>query len=305
MKPARTILITGATAGIGRHTARRLAARGHRVFATGLPGTPLDALADEMKPLGAEVLALDVSDEKSIAEAAAEVDRRTSGRGLDILINNAGYGSAVPVTAIEDRDARALFDVNLFGLLSVTRAFLPAMRARGAGRIINVGSVAGRMTVPLLGIYQASKHAVEAISDAMRYELAAFRIGVVLVEPGPINSEFSRRLHAESARYRGLDPDYAPVFENFSRLYQKLEWLSPGPEWVARAIERACNARWPSARYVVPFAWRLLLWAIALLPTRVTDGIWRWLSGLSPRALARQRRQLALPQRMERREVPR
>jgi NAD(P)-dependent dehydrogenase (short-subunit alcohol dehydrogenase family) len=140
------ILVTGATSGIGRDAALRLARAGHRVLAG---GRRPDALAELATQGEVEPLALDVADAASVEAARAEVERRTAGAGLDVLVNNAGYALPGPLEALSDADLRALFDTNVFGLLAVTRAFLPRMRERGAGRVVNVGSVMGRLTSSL------------------------------------------------------------------------------------------------------------------------------------------------------------
>src|SRR5271170_4155342 len=158
----KTVLITGATTGIGKHAAIALARKGHRVFATGRNATALERLVADAATPNLETLRLDVTDTGSIAEAAREVGRRTDGEGVFALVNNAGYGLAGPLEEISDANLRAQFDTNVFGLMAVTRAFLPRMRERGAGRIVNVSSSGGRVSIPFFGAYHASKFAVEA-----------------------------------------------------------------------------------------------------------------------------------------------
>src|ERR1700733_9145953 len=168
------ILITGATAGIGRHAALHLAHAGHRVIATGRRKDALAALAKEAKGTKLETMELDVTVASSIEAAKAEVDKRTDGYGLDVLVNNAGYGLMGPLEEISDADLRAQYDTNVFGLVAMTRAFLPQMRLRGSGRIVNVSSMGGRMTFPFMGAYNSTKYAIESMSDALRMELAPF-----------------------------------------------------------------------------------------------------------------------------------
>jgi short-subunit dehydrogenase len=144
-------------------------------------------------------LTLDVTSATSLAVATLE--RRTKGYGIDVLVNNAGYGLVGPLETIDDADLRAQFDTNVFGLMAVTRAFLPAMRDRRAGRIINVSSVGGRMTFPLMGAYHASKYALEALSDALRLELLPMGVHVSLIEPGPIRTEFNDRAMEWAGKY--------------------------------------------------------------------------------------------------------
>src|SRR5688572_1176943 len=152
-----TILITGATSGIGRHAALHLARAGHRVIASGRRAA---VLADVVAESGGAItpLVLDVDDAASIARATTEVEALTDGRGLDVLVNNAGYATVGALAELSDAHLRAQFETNVFGLMAVTRAFLPAMVARGRGRVLNVSSVSGRIPAPLLGAYHGSKY---------------------------------------------------------------------------------------------------------------------------------------------------
>src|SRR5690349_19373839 len=167
MNHPATILITGATSGIGRHAALALSRAGHRVLAG---GRRADALAELVRESGGAIapVVLDVDDPGSIAAAVDEVDRLTAGAGVDVLINNAGYATVGALIELSDAALRAQFTTNVFGLMAVTRAFVPAMVARGRGRVINISSVSGRIPAPVLGAYHASKYAVEALSDALR-----------------------------------------------------------------------------------------------------------------------------------------
>jgi short-subunit dehydrogenase len=280
----KTILITGATSGIGKYTALHLARVSHRVIATGRRMTLLERLCDEAKTQGLELLPvrLDVTDTKSIDEAVLAVDAATEGRGIDALVNNAGYGLAGPMEVVSDADLRAQFDTNVFGLMAVTRAFLPKMRQRGDGRIVNISSIAGRITYPYLGAYHASKYALEALSDALRMELAQFGIRVVIVEPGSIESEFSKRA-ISTVRVDGPATEaYQAFITKRDKLRRMFDSIAVGPETVAKAIERAVTARRPSARYVAPFRTR---WALAFyrLPVAWVDTIVSRLAGIPAR----------------------
>src|SRR5215468_9431026 len=192
MSSSKTVFITGATAGIGRTTALHLASLGHHVIASGRRRAELDKLAAEGRGLAGklDVVALDVTQAASIAAAVDEVARLLGDRGLDVLINNAGFGVLGPTSEISDAEMRRQYETNVFGLMNVTRAFLPGMRARRAGRIINVSSIGGRITLPYFGVYNSTKYAVESLSDALRYELAPFGIDVALIEPGVIRTNF-------------------------------------------------------------------------------------------------------------------
>ncbi|MSP61288.1 MAG: SDR family oxidoreductase [Myxococcales bacterium] len=283
---AQTILITGATAGIGRHLALHLARAGHHVIATGRNTALLTALQAEAAGARLDMVRLDVTDGASITSAALEVDRLTSERGVDVLINNAGYGLAGALEEISDQDFRAQFETNVFGLMAVTRAFLPRMRARGAGRILNVSSIGGRVTFPMFGAYHASKYAVEALSDALRNELSPFGIQVVLIEPGPIRSEFSDRTMKVLGKYAAAPSPYASVYARAGKIQAISDKNAAGPESVSRAVDHALRSRSPQARYVMPFQMNFMLMFLKSLPTRWTDWVMRQFVGLTPRRLA-------------------
>jgi NAD(P)-dependent dehydrogenase (short-subunit alcohol dehydrogenase family) len=275
------ILVTGAASGIGRDAALRLARAGHLVLAGGRRPGALAELAGEAAAAGGrlEPLPLDVADGASVAAARAEVDRRTGGRGLDVLVNNAGYALPGPLEALAEADLRLLFDANVFGMLAVTRAFLPRMRERGAGRVVNVGSVMGRVTMPLLGAYNASKHAVAALTDALRMELAPFGVRVVLVEPGAVRSGFAAAALARLAPYRDPASPYAGVVARTDAAWARVYRFAVAPAVVSRAIERAATADRPAARYVVPARYRLLPAALAVTPVRLADAAKRRVMG--------------------------
>ena len=284
----KTILITGATAGIGRATALHLARKGQRVIATGRKREALAELAREAATQGAriETLVLDVTSATSIASAKAEVDALTSGQGPDVLVNNAGFGLAVAVDEISDADLRAQYETNVFGLVAMVRAFLPKMRERGQGRIINVSSAGGRVTLPLFGAYNSTKYAVESLSDAMRAELAPFGIDVVLIEPGPIRTEFASRSVTGSDAYHGrAESPYASIYARYRELAVRADKMAPGPDVIARAIERGALSRRPRPRYVAPFSTRLMLVLSAVLPTRTVDWLLRQVLHLTRRKL--------------------
>src|SRR5262245_55553881 len=247
----QTILVTGATSGIGRHAAIYLAKRGHRVFASGRNEKALAALkaSPEVAALGAtlETVQLDVTDAASIARARDTVHARTGGRGLDVLVNNAGFGVLGPTELISDADMRAQFETNVFGLMAVTRAFVPQMRARRAGRVINVSSIGGRYTLPLFGVYNSTKYAVESLSDALRVELGPFGVQVILIEPGVIRTQFTERSVVGGASYRGARSPYAPVTDRLDEVLRIGERTAVGPSTVSRAIERAATVPRPRA----------------------------------------------------------
>ena len=281
-----TILITGATAGIGRAAALRLARKGHHVIATGRRQGALESLRAQANDLALDILRLDVTDQTSIRDAVTAVDALTEGRGVDVLVNNAGYGLGAPLAEVSQSDLRHQFDTNVFGLMAVTQAFLGDMVARGSGRVINVSSIGGRITFPMMGAYHASKYAVEALSDAMRMELAPCGIHVSVIEPGPIKTEFVDRLNDAANPYKVDGSLYARVFDRADAIEHKAMAYAPGPEVIARAIERAATARRPRARYIAPFWSRAALTLLDLVPLRLRDALMRTMFGLTADRIA-------------------
>lgn len=278
-----TILITGATAGIGRETALRLAHRGHRVIATGRRAEALERLEADAGAATLETFTLDVTSSASIESAVEAVDSLTGGQGVDALINNAGFGMLRPCSETGDDELRRLYETNVFGLMKMTRAFLPRMMERRAGRIINVGSLGGRLTLPYLGAYNSTKYALESLSDALRAELHPFGIRVVLIEPGMIRTSFESTAVAELEALR--DTPYAPIVEKYGTLSQKADRMAADPAVVANAITRAVERRRPAARYVVPFSAKLALVLHRIVPTPLWDFVMRRIGFLHPKSL--------------------
>lgn len=285
---SQTILITGATSGIGRAAALALAKRGHRVIATGRRAGALEELAAEAERAGLslDTLLLDVTDAATVEAAVAAVDGLTAGAGLDVLVNNAGFGALGPVTEMPDAVVRAQFETNVFGLLAVTRAFVPAMRARGRGRVLNVTSGAGRVAFPFFGAYGASKFAVEALSDSMRQELQPFGVHVVVIEPGVTRTGFADHSLEGTEAYAHDGAPYAPVFATIEAMSARADRFAVEPSVVVAAMVRAIEARCPAARYVAPRAMGPALAVARALPTQLLDTALRRAFGLSRRRLA-------------------
>ena len=280
-----TILLTGASSGIGRDTALALARAGHHVIAAARRLPALEALRDsgagQITPLQ-----LDLDSADSIAAALREVDRITNGHGVDALVNNAGYATAGALAELSDKDLRAQFETNVFGLMTLTRGVLPAMldraaAGRGAGRIVNVSSVSGRIPAPVLGAYHASKYALEALSDALRMELAPFGVQVVIVEPGTIRTEFASRTLAEATAAGGPNSRYAAIYARASQLEATFDKMAGGTGPVVRAISTAITKRRPRARYVAPRKFSALIALIRVLPTCWVDAAMRRTFGLT------------------------
>lgn len=277
------ILVTGATAGIGRDVALTLARRGHRVFATGRRAAALASLAEEAKGLALETLVLDVTSGPSIEAARREIEERTGGHGVDVLVNNAGYGAMGPVEEVSLEALRAQYETNVFGLVEVTKAFVPAMRERRQGKVINVSSMGGRVTFPMMGVYNSTKYAVESLSDALRVELRPFGVSVVLIEPGAVKTEFADVAFATIPEANGSP--YAGAMRNADDLRKKFEATYVGPEVVSRAIARAVETKRPRARYVTPWTASLMVAFLRLLPTSWADAALGVATGLTRKNL--------------------
>jgi NAD(P)-dependent dehydrogenase (short-subunit alcohol dehydrogenase family) len=285
MSNSKIVLITGATAGIGRTTALHLARLGHHVIATGRKQAELTRLVTEALALGdkLDAVSLDVTSSESIAAAVEAVGRLTGGQGPDVLVNNAGFGVLGPTSEISDAEMRRQYDTNVFGLMNVTRAFLPRMRERRAGRIINVSSVGGRITLPYFGVYSSTKYAVESLSDALRYELRPFGIDVTLIEPGVIRTNFEATAVAGLAGF--AQTPYGGPIAKYDRMSKAADRFASNPIVIAKTIARAIGARRASARYVAPRSNHAVLLMSAILPTALWDWAMRRIGYLTATAL--------------------
>ncbi len=271
------ILITGATSGIGLATARHLAAAGHRVFATGRNERLLAEIHGSAPNL--EALRLDVTDDASVRAAAAEALARTNGRGVDVVVNNAGYGKVAAIAEVTDDEMRGQYETNVLGPVRVVRAFMPQLAAN-RGRVINVTSVGGQVTFPFMGIYGSTKFALEAISDALRFEVAPFGVKVVVVEPGPVRTAFEDTATAE-ARHAASGSAFALLFERMPEIMGRFASASVGPEVLARVIERAATEAAPAARYTDTLRSRATILLFRFLPSALSDALYRVVYGWS------------------------
>ena len=285
MAGKKTVLVTGATTGIGREIALHLARLGHRVFATGRNEGALESLVEESGDKALETFRLDVNDPQSITSARAEVDEKTEGYGVDVLVNNAGFGNMAPIEMVSDADMRGQFETNVFGLVKVSQAFMPAMRKRGSGKIIQISSVVGRLTLPLQGVYCATKHAVESISDALRMEAAPFGVHVSIVEPGTIRSRFEEKVTSTISSYKTPDSPYSPAIGKYRETVGKAYKKAASPACIARTVAKIVRKRRPKARYVSPWFNKLAIFFARLVPTRWFDFGMRKAMGLDKKLL--------------------
>src|ERR671912_1126582 len=274
MNISKAVLITGCSSGIGWATAERLVDVGWRVYATARS-------VEKMAPLeqrGCELLPLDVTDEDSMRSAVDEVERREGPVG--VLVNNAGYSQSGAVESVPMEKVRRQFETNFFGLARMCQLVLPGMRRQGYGRIVNVSSMGGKLTFPGAGYYHATKHAVEALSDALRFEVQGFGVKVSVIEPGLIRTGFADTAVGSMDDLDGENP-YAGFDEGVARTtadnYERgpISKLSGGPEAVAETIERAISDRIPRSRYAVTPSAHLLMGLRPLLPDRVWDAALR------------------------------
>jgi NAD(P)-dependent dehydrogenase (short-subunit alcohol dehydrogenase family) len=271
---SKAVLITGCSSGIGRATALRLSRGGWRVYAT---ARRREAIAD-LEQAGARTLALDVTDEDSMHAAVAAVQDAEGAVG--VLVNNAGYSQSGAIETVPMDAVRRQFETNVFGVVRLTQLVLPGMRAQGWGRIVNVGSMGGRLTFPGGGHYHATKHALEAISDALRFEVRGFGIDVILLEPGLITTEFGETAGGSIDDATSAGGPY----ENFNAVvgavtrgaYEgPMRRLGAGPERVAKVIERVIGRAHPPARVTITPSAKLTIAMRRLLGDRAWDAAMR------------------------------
>src|SRR2546425_8199110 len=271
---SKAVLITGCSTGIGRATAAHLGARGWTVYAT---ARRLDAIRD-LAAQGCKILALDVCDDASMRGAVETIERAEGAIG--VLINNAGYGQEGPFEEVPMEQIRRQFETNVFGLIRLTQLVLPGMRRQRWGKIVNLSSMGGRLTLPGGAFYHATKYAVEALSDALRFEVRAFGIDVIVVEPGPIRTRFGDTAIASIGSAARDDSPYAAFNTLLARRIREayegpMGRFAAEPDAVARVIEKAINAPRPRSRYPVTVAARILMGLRRWLPDRGFDAFLR------------------------------
>ena len=244
----KIVLITGVSSGIGKETAIYLTQKNYVVYGG---ARRVDRLK-ELEPFGIHTVTLDVTDEQSVNQAISQIIDK-EGR-IDILINNAGYGEYGAVEDVSIENAKKQMDVNVFGLAQMTQKVLPYMRKNQFGKIVNISSIAGKLTMPMGGWYHASKHAVEALSDALRLEVKRFGIDVILIEPGLIKTEWSG-IAMQTMVNASNSSEYNTISSKIEHMGNKMYAKSfvPGPIKIAKTIHKAIEKKNPRARYAAGF----------------------------------------------------
>ena len=272
MPAGSPILITGCSTGIGRSTAERLAAAGHTVYAT---ARQPETIAD-LESKGCVTMALDVTDEAAMRGAVERIEGTEGAVGS--LINNAGYSQSGAIETVDLDAVRRQYETNVFGLIRMTQLVLPGMRKAGHGRIVNISSMGANFTFPGGGIYHSTKYAVEAISDALRFEVEAFGVDVVVIQPGAIRTDFDKAAVASLDHAAGPADDVYGEFNSHvgqatKEAYEKgpMKLLGGEPDAVAKVIERAITAKRPRTRYRVTPSATLLINQSHLMPDRIWD----------------------------------
>jgi len=251
---SKIVLITGCSTGIGHDLAQQLTKSGYTVVAT---ARRVETLANSPAALK---LPLDVTQSESIRQAVDCAIQRY-GR-IDVLVNNAGYAVRGAVEEVPVEQAQQMFDANVFGVMRMVQAVLPHMRQQKSGQIINISSVSGKLVTPANGTYSATKFALEALSDALRLELAPFGIQVVVIEPGSIKTQFHTTVEANAeAIFANLGSPYQPLYKQYQKVTADMRRQEPEPDVVSRVVQEAMETSHPKARYLAgfPLSGRLVL----------------------------------------------
>ena len=276
---SKVVLITGCSTGIGHHLAQRLTQLGYAVVATARKAETLWDIQVALK------LPLDVTQPESI-HAAVDCVLEHFGR-IDVLVNNAGYAVRGAIEELPVEQAQQMFDANVFGVMRMIQAVIPHMRRQRSGRVINISSVTGKLVTPANGAYSATKFALEALSDALRLELAPFGIQVVLVEPGSIKTQFHATVEANAQEiFSNHDSPYQPLYDQCRKVTAGMRQQEAGPEVVSRVVQRSIQASRPKARYLAgfPLSGKLVL----LFGEPVWDVVVRNMFKIPPSQVSRQ-----------------
>src|SRR3984893_4641201 len=275
----KVAMVTGASAGSGEATVKRLVEQGYTTYAA---ARRLDRMAN-LEKLGAILLPLDLTDDASIVHAAERI--RTKQGRIDVVVNNAGYGSYEAVEDVPLDEARRQFEVNVFGLARLVQLVTPLMRRQRSGKIVNVSSIGGRGWEPLGAWYHATKFAVEGFSDCIRMELKPFGIDVIVIEPGAIRTEWGQ-IDLDTLQQASSHTVYGPQAEEKRALFLDAAGSPSDPDGVARAIVKAIKANIPKTRYVVGAHAKPLVFMSTFMPDRFND----WLMGAITKTLLKQQK---------------
>lgn len=264
----KTALVTGASAGIGEATVKLLLQRGYKVYAA---ARRIEKMA-ELKEAGAILIDLDVTNTSSIEQAIQQINAESG--GVDVLINNAGYGSLGSIEEVDLDEARRQFEVNVFGLAKLIQQVTPYMREKRAGKIVNISSVGGKIYEPLGGWYHSTKFAVEGLSDCLRLELKPFGIDVIVVQPGPIRSEWSK-IALTNLLNNSANGPYKKIAEGMERNFKVFynEQRVSGPEVVANVILKSVESKHPRTRYAAGRGSSSILFGRKILSDKLFDKV--------------------------------
>jgi len=263
----KVILVTGASAGMGKEFARHLLQDGNIVYGA---ARRVDKM-DDIKKLGVKILEMDVTDDVSMVrgiDTIIEVEGR-----IDVLINNAGFGSYGAVEEVSISDAKYQLDVNVFGAARLAQLVIPHMREKQFGRIINISSIGGKMALPFGGWYHASKFALEALSDCLRNEVAQFGIDVVVIEPGGVKTEWGQIAVDNLLKTSGNSPLYGKLATKLARMLESIEDKVADPIVIVELVTKAIEAKKPKTRYVGGYMAKLGLFMRRILPDRTFDKV--------------------------------
>ncbi|QES88429.1 oxidoreductase [Rhizosphaericola mali] len=261
---AKTVLITGASAGIGKATAIFLAQNGYKVYGAARRTDKME----ELKTLGIRPIALDVTNEESMVACVEQIFKEVG--SIDILVNNAGFGSEGAIEDIPMQDAKYQMEVNVFGAMRLTQLVLPKMRQNKFGKIVNISSVGGKIALPLGGWYHASKFAIEALSDALRMEVKQFGIDVIVIEPGGVKSEWGNIAMDSLIRISG-NSAYKDMVKGAEKSYKKTEKNNSEPIVIAQLIKKGIEASKPKTRYSGGFMAKPLLFLRSILSDKILE----------------------------------
>lgn len=274
---SKVILITGCSSGIGFAAANLLAESGHLVYATARRNESVAKLDEWSKAFSGRAVAdqLDVTDASSIDQVVSRIE---SERGqIDCVVNNAGYGQAGPVEEVSIDAWREQFETNVFGVAAINQCVLPMMRKQRSGRVINISSVVAHLSLPMMGPYCASKHAVDAMSLALRIELAPFGIDVILIEPGPIETEFRSNVDQNLETQTDENSPYKKLGDAMNSYWNRsFGKTAAKPIAVARAIKKAVESKHPKTRYRITAPAKFAPHLVSHLPDRLLDRIIHW-----------------------------